>query len=48
MRGGADMNNWQNEETDEPLLADPRNYYIVEKWTKDGGRSRVCVCRRQS
>jgi hypothetical protein len=25
-----------NEETDNPLLADDRNYYKVEKWTKDG------------
>ena len=24
------------EETDTPLLADDRNYYKVEKWTKDG------------
>jgi hypothetical protein len=24
------------EETDNPLLADDRNYYKVEKWTKDG------------
>jgi hypothetical protein len=25
-------------ETDNPLLADDRNYYKVEKWTKDGGK----------
>jgi hypothetical protein len=25
-----------NEETNEPLIADARNYYKVEKWTKDG------------
>jgi hypothetical protein len=24
-----------HEETDEPLIADQRNYYKVEKWTKD-------------
>jgi len=29
-------NNWPDEETDNPLLADDRNYYKVEKWTKDG------------
>jgi hypothetical protein len=29
------MSNWSDEETDEPLLADHRNYYKVEKWTKD-------------
>jgi hypothetical protein len=26
------------DETDEPLVADHRNYYKVEKWTKDGAR----------
>jgi hypothetical protein len=25
-----------DEETDEPLIADDRNFYKVEKWTKDG------------
>jgi hypothetical protein len=30
------MSKWPDEETDEPLLADHRNYYKVEKWTKDG------------
>jgi hypothetical protein len=25
-----------HEETDQPLIADQRNYYKVEKWTKDG------------
>ena len=29
------MNDWCNEETNNPLLADDRNYYKVEKWTKD-------------
>jgi hypothetical protein len=29
-------NNWPDEETDNPLLADDRNYYKVEKWTKVG------------
>jgi hypothetical protein len=27
---------WIDEETDNPLLADDRNYYKVEKWTRDG------------
>jgi hypothetical protein len=27
---------WSDDETDEPLIADDRNYYKVEKWTKDG------------
>ena len=30
------MNDWSDEETDNPLLADDRNFYKVEKWTKDG------------
>jgi hypothetical protein len=28
----------EDEETDEPLVADHRNYYMVEKWTKDGSK----------
>jgi hypothetical protein len=32
------VNRWSDEETDEPLLADHRNFYKVEKWTKDGAR----------
>jgi hypothetical protein len=32
----AQVNDSSNEETDEPLLADRRNFYKVEKWTKDG------------
>ena len=32
------MSKWSDEETDEPLIADDRNYYKVEKWTKDGAR----------
>jgi hypothetical protein len=27
---------WSEEETDNPLLADNRDFYKVEKWTKDG------------
>jgi len=27
---------WSDEETDNPLRADDRNFYKVEKWTKDG------------
>jgi hypothetical protein len=30
------VNDWSDEETDNPLLADDRNFYKVEKWTKDG------------
>ena len=32
------MSKSSDEETDEPLLADHRNFYKVEKWTKDGSR----------
>jgi hypothetical protein len=27
---------WSDEETNEPLIADHRNFYKVEKWTRDG------------
>jgi hypothetical protein len=30
------MPHWSNEETENPLLADDRNFYKLEKWTKDG------------
>jgi hypothetical protein len=30
------MSKWSDEETDQPLIADHRNYYKVEKWSKDG------------
>ena len=32
------MNNSPNEETNDPLIADHRNFYKVEKWTKDGSK----------
>jgi hypothetical protein len=32
------MNRWSDDETDEPLYADHRNFYKVEKWTKDGSK----------
>jgi hypothetical protein len=28
--------NWSHEETDDPLHADRRNFYKVEKWSRDG------------
>jgi hypothetical protein len=31
-------NIWSDEETNESLVADHRNFYKVEKWTKDGGK----------
>jgi hypothetical protein len=30
------MNDWSDQETDDPLYADDRNFYKVEKWTRDG------------
>jgi hypothetical protein len=33
------MSDWSDDETDEPLLADHRNYYKVEKWGRDGMRA---------
>jgi hypothetical protein len=32
------MNDWSDEETFDPLYADDRNFYKVEKWTKDGSK----------
>ena len=30
------MNDWSDEQTDDPLYADDRNFYKLEKWAKDG------------
>jgi hypothetical protein len=32
------MSDWSDEETDDPLYADDRNFYKVELWTKDEQR----------
>jgi hypothetical protein len=32
------MTNWSDEETDDPIHADRRNFYKVEQWSKDGMR----------
>ena len=32
------MSNWSDEETDDPHYADRRNFYKVEKWSRDGLR----------
>jgi hypothetical protein len=32
------VSDWSNEETDEPLVADHRNFYKVEKWSRGGER----------
>ncbi len=31
-------NDWSDEKTDNPLRAEDRNFYKVEKWTKDGAK----------
>jgi hypothetical protein len=33
------MSKWSDEGTNEPLIADHRNFYKVEKWSRDGERS---------
>jgi hypothetical protein len=35
------MNDWSDEETTEPLIAEHRNFYKVEKWTKQGRLERM-------
>ena len=32
------MSHWSDEQTDNPLRADDRNFYKLEKWTKDGSK----------
>jgi hypothetical protein len=32
------VTNWSDDETNEPLIADHRNFYKVEKWSGDGER----------
>jgi hypothetical protein len=34
----SEETDWSEEETDNPLVADHRNFYKVENWTKDGGK----------
>ena len=36
-----------DEETDAPLLVDHRNFYKVEKWSKDGAKVEAHAVRRQ-
>ena len=30
------MSDWSDEQTDDPLYADDRNFYKVEAWSRDG------------
>ena len=32
------LSDWSDEETDDPIHADGRNFYKVEKWSRDGQR----------
>jgi hypothetical protein len=34
--GPLRVNDWSDEQTDDPLYADDRNFYKLEKWAKDG------------
>ncbi len=34
----AAADDWSDQETDDPLHADRRNFYKVEKWSRDGQR----------
>ena len=44
-RSGDD---WSYEETRDPLCADDRNFYEVEKWTRDGTKVDSLLYRQQS
>jgi hypothetical protein len=33
---GMRVDDWSDKETDDPVLADDRNFHKVEKWTLDG------------
>jgi hypothetical protein len=37
------MSNWPDEEIDDPLFADRRNFYQVEKWSRDGLRVQLML-----
>ena len=33
------MSDWPDEQTDDPLCGDDRNFYKVEAWSRDGNRT---------
>jgi hypothetical protein len=39
-----EMKDWSSDETDDPLYADRRNFYKVEKWTRDGTKVDSLLC----
>ena len=42
------MSDWSDEETRDPLVADERNFYKVEKWTRDGTKVEWTLITAQS
>jgi hypothetical protein len=38
------MSDWSDEQTDDPLYADLRNFYKVEAWSRDGMRIDALLC----
>jgi hypothetical protein len=41
------MADWSDEETDNPYYADDRNFYKLDKWTKDGSKVDSLTLRGQ-
>ncbi len=37
------LSDWTDEETDDPHYADRRNFYKVEKWSRDGLRVELMI-----
>ena len=35
------MSDWSDEETDDPVYVDRRNFYKIEKWTKDSPQPKL-------
>ena len=42
------MSNWSDEETYEPLIADHRNFYKVEKWKRLADSSQTLAIRARA
>jgi hypothetical protein len=40
-------NDWPHEEADDPSYADRRNFYKVEKWSRDGQRIQDSLAKAQ-
>jgi hypothetical protein len=37
------MSNWSDDETDDPVDADRRHFYKMEKWSRDGLRVELMI-----